>query len=198
MLKDIKGYEGLYKIDENGNVYSLTYNIIRKQQKDIYGYMRVILIKNKKAKNIAVHRLVAQAFLNDFDEKLQVNHKDENKTNNNYLNLEMCTAKYNSNYGTRNKRISKTNKGVINKGKRNSPKTEFKKGMIPWNKNKNTFDTARPVICVELNKRFDSIVLAQKEMGGHTENIGRACRKKWRSLGYHWRYADDIDDNNTL
>ena len=109
MLKDINGYEGLYRIDDHGNVYSIKSNkqisyFIRNN-----GYKRVTLFKNGKSKNISIHRLVAIAFIPNPNDLPQVNHKDENKLNNNVDNLEWCSSKYNANYGTRIKRITEKN-----------------------------------------------------------------------------------------
>lgn len=70
------------------------------------GYLQVYLYKDGKRKFCKIHRLVASAFLDNPDNLPQVNHKDENKTNNNVENLEWCTSKYNCNYGTRGLRIT--------------------------------------------------------------------------------------------
>ena len=77
------------------------------------GYYKVSLRdEDGKRYHFTVHRLVAITYLGDFsNEGLQVNHKDEDKTNNDVSNLEWCTPLYNCNYGTRNKRISESNKG---------------------------------------------------------------------------------------
>jgi len=66
------------------------------------GYMRVVLYSGKrdKHKNFPVHRLVASAFIPNPDNLPCINHKDENRSNNCVDNLEWCTHKYNSNYGT--------------------------------------------------------------------------------------------------
>lgn len=73
-----------------------------------YGYALVCLRKSDGTqKKFRVHRLVAEAFISNPDNKPQVNHIDENKLNNNISNLEWCTAKENTNYGTRNDKISR-------------------------------------------------------------------------------------------
>lgn len=64
--------------------------------------MQVCLCKNGKITTYKTHRLVAQAFIANPDNLPEVNHKDENKTNNCVDNLEWCTSSYNKNYGTRN------------------------------------------------------------------------------------------------
>ena len=104
-------YRGLYQVSNLGNIKSLikVNHIIRKPIKHKDGYYRVQLYKNGKQKKFLIHRLVAHMFLSDYYfNGAEVNHKDEIHSNNCVENLEWCTAKYNSNYGTRNKRKSKT------------------------------------------------------------------------------------------
>ena len=110
--KDIENYYGLYQVSNMGNVKSLNYNRtgeerIRKPNVGSNGYLQVELCKNGKYRMLLIHRLVLMAFnpINNMD-KFDVNHKDENKKNNNLNNLEWCTPKYNSNYGSRNQKIS--------------------------------------------------------------------------------------------
>lgn len=115
--KDIEGYEGYYMVSNLGNVKSLNYKGtgkegILKPKKDRYGYLQVGLSKDNEKKFYTVHRLVAQAFLDNSDNLPEVNHKDENKQNNHADNLEFCTSKYNANYGTRNEKLSKPIVGV--------------------------------------------------------------------------------------
>ena len=100
-----------YYICDNGEIFSLyTYKYI-KHKFDKQGYHLVNLKVNGKTTQHRVHRLVAQYFIPNPDNLPQVNHKDEDKDNNCAENLEWCTAKYNMNYGTRNKRISESRKG---------------------------------------------------------------------------------------
>ena len=116
--KDIEGYENLYQVSNLGRVKSLNYNHtgkekIMKAKKD-KGYLRVQLYKDGKPKFYSVHRLVATSFLPNPNNLSQVNHIDEDKSNNIVDNLEWCSAKYNSNYGTRIQRIvEKNNKQVL-------------------------------------------------------------------------------------
>lgn len=118
--RPIRHYEGIYEISDWGNVVSLNYNKTKKRcllRKKInkYGYVQVNLSMNGKCKTFLIHRLVAEAFIPIPEElqhligskDLEINHKDENKTNNNVDNLEWCERKYNMNYGTRTERTSK-------------------------------------------------------------------------------------------
>ena len=119
--KDIRDYEGLYQGSNLGRMRSLDRWVksksgsvrlckgkILKLCTDKYGYLKVGLWKNNKVKTYYVHRLVAEVFLPNPNNYKEVNHKDENKLNNVVSNLEWCDAKYNSNYGTRNERMSKS------------------------------------------------------------------------------------------
>ena len=105
-LKDIKDYEGLYAITRDGNVWSYKSNKFLKH-KLARGYHQVILCKEGKGKTYYIHRLVAKVFIPNPDNLPQVNHKDEDKSNNCVENLEWCDVKYNINYGTRTKRAAK-------------------------------------------------------------------------------------------
>ena len=119
--RPIEGYEGLYEISSYGRVRSLDKYVKSKSEsyrlhkgkvlspeKNTRGYLSVVLSYNGKHKTITVHRLVAQAFLPNPDNLPEINHKDEDKTNNNVTNLEWCDHKYNVNYGTRNIRAKET------------------------------------------------------------------------------------------
>ena len=105
----IKGYESLYEVSDQGRVKSIGYgkDRILKPRIDKDGYLQVYLYKNRVPKHCLVHRLVAKTFIPNPDNLPQVNHKDENKTNNSVQKLEWCDSKYNINFGTRNQRISK-------------------------------------------------------------------------------------------
>ena len=120
--KDVVGYEGLYKVSDKGNVYSVERkdSMGRKWGGHILrpgytrgGYLKVDLFRNGIRKASKVHRLVTEAFIPNPNDYPQVNHIDEDKVNNNVENLEWCTSKYNNIHGTRTKRVTeKTSKKV--------------------------------------------------------------------------------------
>lgn len=117
--RDIEGYEGLYQVSNLGRVKSLRdknnkeRELILKPKIMRNGYLKVDLCKNGKQKTFTVHRLVATVFISNPKNFPVVNHKDENKLNNNVSNLEWCTVLYNNCYGTRLKKVKCITTGEI-------------------------------------------------------------------------------------
>lgn len=98
--KNVIGYEGLYEVSNFGNVRNVRRNTLLRFSNN-QGYLQVYLYKNGIRAGLKVHRLVAQAFIPNPYNLPQVNHRDENKTNNIAENLEWCDVAYNINYGHR-------------------------------------------------------------------------------------------------
>ena len=169
IFKDVKGYEGLYQISNVGNVKSLGNDKTKKEKilkpaKNHKGYLFVGLCKQGKQKNHYIHRLVAQAFIDNPNNLEQINHKNEIKTDNRVENLEWCTPKQNNNYGTHNQR-SAANR--INHPKR-----------------------SKQVLCVETGKVYPSAHQVERELGFAKSNIVNVCNGKLKqAYSYTWRYV---------
>ena len=167
--KDIKGYEGLYQVSNMGNVRSLNYHQtgqiqILRPWATTGGYLRVNLRKDGKGKNQAVHRLVAQAFIPNPNGFTEINHKDEDKTNNRMENLEWCDRIYNLNYGTRSERSAHA--------RRNHPRR------------------SKQVLCVETGAVYPSGREAERKTGLFNGSISKACLGKHKTAGgFHWEYV---------
>lgn len=164
---DVVGYEGLYLISNYGNVKSLITNKILNERKSSSGYLSVMLYKDKKPKYHSIHRLVANAFLNNDSNLPFVNHKDENKANNNVNNLEWCTRLYNMNCGTISERIS-TKRGH---------KARLKRSVYQIDKKGNIVN------------RWESIAEAARKTGTARTSIYECCRGIHKTAnGYIWNY----------
>ena len=181
--KPIKGFDG-YFISSFGRVWSnnqrprfLCFSV------DKCGYSHVKLYKDKKANSRLVHRLVAEAFVENTNGCKEVNHKDEDKNNNRSDNLEWCTRTYNILYGKA--------------GKERYEKMKVTQRL--------THKGQRPVECLdavtgEVLHRFFSIGEAARVMFGAygskrsvRSNIISCCRHRKNvktAHGYKWRYAD--------
>ena len=110
--KDVKGFEGLYEVSCRGMVRGMkrqgTHGGVLRPHLSTKGYMLVDLCKDGKAKSFLLHRLVAEAFLENPKQLPCINHKDEDKLNNFVENLEWCNQSYNNSYGTVRERRAKT------------------------------------------------------------------------------------------
>lgn len=171
--KDIKGYEGLYQVSNLGRIKSLSNrsnhkNPILMKQACVLGYMVVSLTKDSVPKMFKVHRLVASAFIENKENKADVNHKDGNKKNNNVNNLEWCTAQENVIHAF------KTGLSKAQKGKENS------RSIIISQIDKNTGK--------EVNV-FYGTREAERKTGIKHSNISRCCKGKYKSAGgFKWKY----------
>lgn len=117
--KGVEGYEELYQVSNLGRIKSLPKKVkarvyYDKQPRIIKpcmtdrGEKKVSLHKDCVGKTYALHRLIAKVFIPNPLNLPEINHKDENPSNNRVDNLEWCTPKYNSNYGTHIERIAKS------------------------------------------------------------------------------------------
>ena len=174
--RDVVGYEGLYQVSNFGRVKSLKDNKGVAREKLLKtaisnGYKIVMLYRNKTRKTYLVHRLVAQAFIENNNNYPCINHKDECKINNSVENRERCTNKYNSNFGTRNARASK----AISKANTNNPK--ISKQVYQYTK----------------DGELIAVWKSTSECGRNGYNFGHVascCRGEIKShKGYIWSYT---------
>ena len=133
MIKEIVKYPNYYA-DDSGKIYSKKYGDLRelKQYPKTNGYLYVALSKNGKKYHLRVHRLIAEAFISNPDNLPEVNHKDENKTNNLVANMEWCTHHANKIYGSRRERVARK---VSDPNIRRKNNTSGRKGVFKtkWN-----------------------------------------------------------------
>jgi hypothetical protein len=93
--KDIKDYEGIYQVSNLGRIRNIEYNWLKAPSLHKGKYLRIQLYKDGKCKYCRVHRLVAEAFIPNPDNKKEINHKDLNASNNNVDNLEWINSEDN-------------------------------------------------------------------------------------------------------
>lgn len=162
--KAITGFEGLYEVSNLGRVRSERKAL--KPQKRRHGYLSVFLYDRKGGyKQVSVHRLVAEAFIPNPNGCAEVNHKDECKTNNNVENLEWCTHKQNSSYGSRGEKISRANTN----GKKSKPVSAL--------------DALGNIVM-----SFPSMSEASRH-GYDSSNIFLAIKNGTIRYGYYWTYS---------
>ncbi len=184
--KEVKGYDYPYKVSNMGNVYSYRLNRNMKLQDSTWGYYRVSLVKNGKKQCVCVHKLVAEAFIPNPENKEQVNHKNGDRKDNRVENLEWVTRSENVLHRYR----------VLNHG--NDAGIRALHRSVELRK--------IPVLCVEKNKTFNSIAeaskwLAKSDRKWQRQNIKACCDgKPWARTvgGYHWIYTRDKNDTLLL
>lgn len=114
--RDLKDFED-YQVSNMGRIKRIHKNgkeTVLKGFDNGLGYLQVCLkIRKNEYKNYYIHRLVAQTFIPNHENKPQVNHINEDKTDNRVENLEWVTAKENINHGTRNERTAEKKRKMV-------------------------------------------------------------------------------------
>lgn len=166
--RTIHGFDGRYEVSSHGRVRNRKGHILAQGEKKAKytSYKRVCLSLKGETKIFFVHRLVAQAFLDNPGHLPMVNHKDENGENNFVENLEWCTRTYNAWYGTSREKIRKFATG--RHGHNNVPVSQIS-------------------LSGELIANYPSQRTAAKAVGGHQTAISSACRGRMKTAyGYRW------------
>lgn len=189
--KSIKDHP-FYMISNFGRVFSKKSNRIMKNRSVAKkGYQQITL----DGKQFCVHRLVAQAFIPNPNNLPCVNHKDENPSNNNVKNLEWCTYKYNSNYGTnpanrKNQMISRYRndenwkKDCIERLAKIQVKK--RKRVIQLDKNNNYIKTYESSLFTEIDGHFST----------HVCDCANGKRKTHH--GYKWMWEEEYNLGGAL
>lgn len=163
-LKDIPGYEGIYKASKDGQIYAVNYRKSGRLKKlksfiNSKGYLSLCLTNNGKGRTMRVHRLIAMAFLPNKNNLPAVNHKNGVKTDNNVGNLEWCTISHNNTHAYRSL-------GVV---RRSIPVSQY---------------TMAGVFVAKYASRKE----ASLAVGVHENNIGGAALGKYaHSAGFIWK-----------
>lgn len=181
--KPVKGFENLYLISNKGRLKRLYREVIDKRgviQKfpeqllkctvNVYGYLQTTLRKDNKKINVTVHKLVAEAFIENINNNPIVDHIDGNKLNNNVSNLRWVTNSENI-----------MNENTYNKFKENVTKVR-KAERIPVYQLDDNYN---------IIKKFDCADDAAKELNCSAPLIRNACKpnhKHYKAKGYHWSY----------
>lgn len=196
--KDILGYEGKYQVSNTGRVQSLKHNDVKilRLSKNKGGYLLVGLGLNGIHSTKYVHRLVWEAFNGPIPEGMQVNHINEDKTDNRLENLNLMTCKENLNWGTtqerkgasyrkKNYHLSEERKKQISKANMGN---QHVKGNQFWKNWSGSTLYEKPVLQYtvdgEFIKEYQSCCLAARETGCDHSNIIKCCKGKQKTCGY--------------
>lgn len=180
--RDIEGYDGLYQVSNLGRVKSLKWNKERilKLRLDSNGYLTVGLCKDGKLTTKIVHRLVAEAFIDNPENLPEVDHLSTVRTDNRVSNLSWCTR-------TENRRNPKSIEHY----------SECKKGeKAPmYGKFGKEHNCSKPILQYsldgELVGEWDCGMDVQRELGIKQQNISNCCRGKLKTAyGFIWRYKN--------
>ena len=183
--KNVKNFEGLYQVSNLGRVKSLGNHKTRKEKilKNKYdkgGYCQINLWKYGQMKHFLVHRLVAEAFIDNSNNKPCIDHIDGNRSNNRVENLRWCTHKENCNNPITKQRMSDSRKGRVltEKWKKKISEAHKKKPVLQLDKRTG-----------EVIREFPSAREVERVTGYDQASISKCCLGKLKSAyGFRWQY----------
>lgn len=188
-----------YFVSEDGKVFSKKRGKIIELKpitKGHDGYEKVRLYDGGKRKDFFVHRLVAEAFIENSNNLPIINHIDENKSNNNVRNLEWCTKKYNVNYGQARRKMSESMKAHFEKNPSEYDRVRKQllgRSLSKESRKKIASKLSVPVECLQngvVLRKYNSTKEAAESMGAEASNICAVLKgRRKRAAGYEWRYA---------
>lgn len=194
--KDVIGFEDYYKISSLGRLCNKLRNKILKPWDDTHGYSRYYLCYEGRRKVVQAHRLTASHFIKNPNNYPCINHKDCNPKNNDILNLEWCTHKYNCNYADHNIKLSNSKKGKPswNKGKHY---TEEQRSHFFNKKGSKSIVQINPDNYTDI-KIYPSIEEAHRQTSINSGNIGSCLKGRYSTAGgFIWKYLDEYNSTDT-
>lgn len=179
------GYEDRYMVSTKGEVFRIyKYGLKLMAGGTRNRYKSIVLTNGSEYVTEYVHRLVAKAFIPNPDNLPQVNHKDEDRTNNSVENLEWCTPVYNMNYGTAKQRMSEWHRGQTLDAEHRSKIAESVKKC-----RRRQMD--HQFMCLEDGQIYNTYTEASEVYGLHPQSIRRSCENRTNGRKWSFRWVEE-------